>query len=240
MPFRTGLVPAIVLAAGAISFAGSGVRADPSFDCSRASAPDEVAICSDPQLAKLDSLIAGGYRDFVGTFQPKQEVGRQLLQDRQSCGGDKVCIAAVQSAALDTFSVDVPDAAEAFISAGMAEKAKRAAVELTAFAKQVPSKPAECVKTRISGIYRENPEPMTSSNAAIGISSAGYENGGAAYAADAGLLGAQVGQPVVQCLISRRYDCPAGDDRGKVFYTLDLVTKRSWIAPDSEHSCGGA
>src|SRR5437879_9948357 len=34
----------------------------PSFDCRRATYPDEVTICGDPELARLDRLIAEGYR----------------------------------------------------------------------------------------------------------------------------------------------------------------------------------
>jgi hypothetical protein len=49
-----------------------------------------------------------------------------------------------------------------------------------------------------------------------------------------------IGDPVRICLEQLPTDCPAGDDRGKVYKTTNLRTKRSWTLPDSEHSCGGA
>ncbi|WP_281040171.1 hypothetical protein [Mesorhizobium sp. M8A.F.Ca.ET.057.01.1.1] len=33
---------------------------------------------------------------------------------------------------------------------------------------------------------------------------------------------------------------PKDDDRGRVYYSVDLVSKGSWALPDSQHMCGGA
>ena len=61
-----GCIALLILAATTTS-----IRAQtPSFDCARAAAPDEHAICSNAQLADFDRLIADGYRqlkDRVGT-----------------------------------------------------------------------------------------------------------------------------------------------------------------------------
>jgi hypothetical protein len=35
-------------------------------------------------------------------------------------------------------------------------------------------------------------------------------------------------------------DCPAGDERGRVYYGVDLSLLGSWVLPDSQHMCGGA
>jgi uncharacterized protein len=35
--------------------------AGPSFDCAKAKAPDEIAICGDEQLSQLDRLMAAAY-----------------------------------------------------------------------------------------------------------------------------------------------------------------------------------
>jgi hypothetical protein len=51
---------------------------------------------------------------------------------------------------------------------------------------------------------------------------------------------ARIGDRVRMCLVQLPADCPAGDDRGKVYRTTDLRTGRAWTLPDSEHSCGGA
>lgn len=230
----------LVTLGGALLWPGL-VHADPSFDCAQASKPDEVAICSDPQLAKLDSLVAAAYGGYQPSFQSKAEVGRLFLADRASCGGDKVCIAAAQLNALETYGGDA-DWAEKLVADGIAKKAAAAAAETSGFASQVPQQIAQCVKTRISQVTTRFGKPLTPETAADGGIYAAYENGGyvSSYEGGAGFDGAKAGQAVIQCLVSIPRDCPAGDDRGRVYYSLDLATKGSWTAPDSQHSCGGA
>lgn len=215
------------------------VHADPSFDCARASKPDEVAICSDPQLAKLDSLGAAAYATYQPSFQTKAEVGRLFLEDRASCGGDTLCIAAAQLNALQTYGGDA-DWAGKLVADGMAKRA--AAAASSALAKEVPQQIAQCVKTRISQITTRFGKPLTSDSDPDGGIYAAYENGGyvSSYDGGSGFTGAKAGQEVIQCLVSVPRDCPAGDDRGRIYYSLDLATKGSWTAPDSQHSCGGA
>jgi hypothetical protein len=48
------------------------------------------------------------------------------------------------------------------------------------------------------------------------------------------------GDVVRLCLVSLPRNCPPGDERGKVYRAVNQRTGRSWTAPDSEHSCGGA
>ncbi len=76
---------------------GASVRvawAQPSFDCSRANKPDELAICSDSRLSELDRIAASGFNlaqrlpgnhDLVAGVQ-------SLLAARMSCGANKNCI----------------------------------------------------------------------------------------------------------------------------------------------------
>ena len=52
----------------AISHEASMARADdigPSFQCSKASTPDEIAICNSSELSELDEIAATGYRFIV-------------------------------------------------------------------------------------------------------------------------------------------------------------------------------
>jgi len=49
-----------------------------------------------------------------------------------------------------------------------------------------------------------------------------------------------VGDPVKLCLISLPTDCPAGDERGKIYSAADIRTGSKWILPDNQHMCGGA
>jgi hypothetical protein len=50
----------------------------------------------------------------------------------------------------------------------------------------------------------------------------------------------KVGDQVRMCLLSIPTNCPAGDNRGKVYETTNLRTDETWQAPDAWHSCGGA
>jgi hypothetical protein len=53
-------------------------------------------------------------------------------------------------------------------------------------------------------------------------------------------LGFKVGDTVKLCVVEVPTDCPIGDHRGVLYRAVDLVTRRSWTAPDSQHGCGGA
>jgi uncharacterized protein len=44
------------LAITTLLLASSALAPGPSFDCAKASAPDEIAICGDPELSQLDRL----------------------------------------------------------------------------------------------------------------------------------------------------------------------------------------
>lgn len=50
----------------------------------------------------------------------------------------------------------------------------------------------------------------------------------------------QINDPVVNCLIKIPQGCPPGDNRGKLFATVNLRTLLIWVMPNSEHMCGGA
>jgi uncharacterized protein len=66
----------------------------PSFDCRRATYPDEVTICGDPELARLDRLIGGGYQVLVDRYgeAPARGIAAPLLASRRACGSDAGCI----------------------------------------------------------------------------------------------------------------------------------------------------
>ncbi len=214
--------------------------ADPSFDCSKAKAPDEVAICANPELARLDSLVAAAYAGYQPSFQSKPKVGKLFLGDRASCGGDTACIAAVQWNALETYGGDAGWVQD-FVTRAIAARAEALAGSTASVSTAMPTRPAQCVRTRIKEVTTRFGNPLTEANAGDGIYVA-YENGGGVNSYDRGpeFKGVAAGQPAVLCLVTIPRDCPAGDDRGRVYYTLDLATRGAWLTPDSEHSCGGA
>ena len=69
-----------------------------------------------------------------------------------------------------------------------------------------------------------------------------YANGGTqvSYEVIAALHRSRPGDRVRLCLLSIPANCPPGDDRGRVYRATNLRTGASWMAPDAQHSCGGA
>jgi uncharacterized protein len=68
-----------------------------SFNCRDAQKPDEVLICQNPQLAKLDEQMASMYfrlrNSLSGTARSRLEADQTAwLQERYGCGRDAGCI----------------------------------------------------------------------------------------------------------------------------------------------------
>lgn len=100
----------------------------------------------------------------------------------------------------------------------------------------------QCTRTSIREIGHRLEDglthvPMKDSGSAVTFVNGLYQ---VSYDELADIHHARRGDPVLICLVSLPSDCPKGDDRGKVYKTTDLRTHRSWMLPDSEHSCGGA
>jgi hypothetical protein len=73
-------------------------------------------------------------------------------------------------------------------------------------------------------------------------SSVSYENGlgQVGYETIPAIRNSRPRDPVRLCLISVPRNCPAGDDRGKVYRATNLRTGQTWELADSTHQCGGA
>jgi TPR repeat protein/uncharacterized protein len=79
--------------------------ASPSFDCPRATLPDERAICTNPELARLDTIEAAGYK-YVRAAKGEQvarNLGAQLLRYRRACGANVDCIREAQLSAIKVY-----------------------------------------------------------------------------------------------------------------------------------------
>ena len=95
MGFRSVLSSAVVL----LLLAAGSARAQPSFDCAKASNAVERAICADPGLAALDVEMAALYAAARATVQggaaEKLVAGqRAWMKRRGRCGGNAACLAA--------------------------------------------------------------------------------------------------------------------------------------------------
>ncbi|MFD1986947.1 hypothetical protein ACFSOZ_31415 [Mesorhizobium newzealandense] len=106
----------------------------------------------------------------------------------------------------------------------------------------LPSAIGQCASTHIKTLTtRLGDDPLETASPDAGSAATFTNDGGAvSYDREPGLAASKVGEPVEMCLISIPRDCPKDDERGRVYYGIDLAVKGSWALPDSEHLCGGA
>ena len=109
-------------------------------------------------------------------------------------------------------------------------------------ADSLPAKPGDCVATTITAIETRlqddaTHEPVPGSGSAVRFANGGYQ---VSYDTVPEIEESKKGDKARMCLVSVPQDCPQGDERGKIYRTTNLRTKKSWKLPDSEHSCGGA
>jgi uncharacterized protein len=79
------------------------VWADPSFDCSEVTRPDEQAICSDNDLARRDQLDDQAFKALRRRPELANallEAGRKFIAARRACGSQVDCIRQTQIAVL--------------------------------------------------------------------------------------------------------------------------------------------
>lgn len=67
----------------------------PSFNCAYASTRTEIAICANPDLARLEMRMYEAYEALTGRIgrEAARDIADDLLERRQACNGDQECIA---------------------------------------------------------------------------------------------------------------------------------------------------
>ena len=107
MTFRA-LIPALALAAAVATPAGAA-----SFNCNKAAAPDEIAICANPNLSALDSEMGGLWFAYsqmpmlMGMNGNRQDEARGFLQQRGACGANVGCLTAAYHARISTLKMQL-------------------------------------------------------------------------------------------------------------------------------------
>jgi uncharacterized protein len=212
-----------------------------SFDCSKASAPDEVAICGNSKLSALDVLVARAYGEAHkpgadGDTEDKAHAladARSFNARKTKCGADVACLMSAHVGVLEDLNVDgssvqVPDwVAATDMTVGLPPEGKT-----------MPAQEGHCSRSRITLIGgRLEGDTNFSSGSTVGFANGGLQ---VSYDKVPGIAASKLGDPVLICLTALPKHCPAGDDRGKNFTTTNLRTKQSWSESDSEHRCGGA
>ena len=83
----------------------SAAAQSPSFDCTKARLPDEIAICRTPELAELDDVIAAAYAYLKSTRGRAyaDQIGIPFWRLRQACRYDTGCIRNVQAQAISAY-----------------------------------------------------------------------------------------------------------------------------------------
>lgn len=218
-----GLAP-FALAALVSAFAvgpalpGGGAHAA-SFDCARAGNPTEAAICADPGLSALDSAMAAAYAQRLALDPSVRQIQRAWLADRNvGCGHDASCLSKLMTAQL------------AWLRSGAAAPSA------------LPTREGACALTGVKQVTTRLQDGSTGqeipgSGSAVQESDGGYQ---VSYDTVPAIQASRRGDPVLVCLVSLPQNCPAGDDRGKVYAVGNLRTLGAWSEPDAEHMCGGA
>lgn len=101
--FSRSTVPLVLFAA--IAFGSPAGAA--SFNCNKASHPDEYAICANPSLSNADVEMATLFRVrmqipmLMGAKGAAQDEQKEWLTTRTACGGSVACLGASYKARID-------------------------------------------------------------------------------------------------------------------------------------------
>jgi uncharacterized protein len=223
-----------LLLAAIFGIAASAALAEgPSFDCEKAEAPGEIAICNSKLLSELDSLVNFAYEDATAESgkAKARAVAREGISERAACGSDETCIMAAQVTTLMQFQelgadVEIPDWAT---TSGPVYPPD-----------DVPTEIGQCMETAITDItsrFQADVNADPNDGSAVHLENGGFQ---VSYEKVQAILNSAVGDKVLMCLVSIPENCPPGDDRGRVYTTTNMRTQESWTLPDSQHSCGGA
>lgn len=225
-----------------VEMAANSRAANPSFNCRRAKAADERAICRDPRLAQLDQAVSIAYGQAEQHYKDDaKEIARDTLKARHACGANRLCILDQQVNAIELFSgfeskVPVPPWVGGYRLKLFTESGKRPSQGL-------PGHVGECTITKIASISTrfgdelKFPVDEFDAGSAVTYANEGYQ---VSYSYIDALANSNIGDEVLVCLVSVPHDCPPGDDRGRFYSATNLRTKGSWLLPDAQHMCGGA
>jgi uncharacterized protein len=216
-----------------------------SFDCTKAATVDERAVCADPRLSAMDTLLGRAFAEAKKAAAADAEdtarlmaIARVFLAQRHACGATRSCLIASYAGALDGYvsvgsTVTIPSWVDApLIADGKAPPSR-----------SLPTVPGRCVTTQVEGVTPRLGDggPVKPSDFDMGTA-INFSNGGhqVSYEREPALIASRPGDSVVMCLISIPQLCPPGDDRGRSYMVTNRRTQQTWTLGDSQHMCGGA
>jgi hypothetical protein len=106
----------------------------------------------------------------------------------------------------------------------------------------LPKRIGECRETRITKITTRlmdgtTRRPIYDSGSAVMFSNGGYQ---VSHSEIDEINRSRVRDRVLMCLVSVPDICPRGDNRGRIYRTINLRTGEYWELPDDTRVCGGA
>lgn len=110
----------VATAIAAVAFASPAAAA--SFDCSKAKAPDEIAICANPDISALDSEMGGLWFAYsqipflMGMSGNRQDEARAFLQTRSACGANVSCLKGAYTQRIATLKQQLTSGMQEFCS----------------------------------------------------------------------------------------------------------------------------
>lgn len=90
-----------------------------SFNCAKASAPDEVAICQNPALSERDTEMAALWFAYnkvpmlMGANAARRDGATDFLKLRAACGSDTACLNRVYEARITALRAEISLAMDA-------------------------------------------------------------------------------------------------------------------------------
>ena len=113
MPSRPEMIAA-VLAFTLLGLAGRAEAA--SFDCGKAVAPDEIAICGNTALSELDTEMSALWFSYsripmlMGSSGARQDDAHAFLEQRTACGSDLACLTTLYRGRIATLKEQITEA----------------------------------------------------------------------------------------------------------------------------------
>jgi len=95
-----------------------------SFDCNKAAAPDEIAICANPDISALDSEMGGLWFAYsqipflMGMSGARQDEARAFLQSRAACGANVACLRTAYHQRIATLKQQITSGMQQYCSSG--------------------------------------------------------------------------------------------------------------------------
>ena len=215
----------------------------PSFNCAKASTPDERAICAHTRLAELDQATARAFAEGSRKFKDEaRKIAVESLAARRACGTNPLCILDQQVRALEEYAdlgatVPVPPWVGDYRYQIFNTRHGLRAAELPRRVGQCTTTEIRRIATRFGGALKQPESELDQSGSAVNYADQGYQ---VSYNFIQALADSRIGDKVLLCLASIPKNCPPNDSRGRIYSATNLRTLGSWLLPDAQHACGGA